>query len=157
MDGVSAAASIWALLEATGTFLKLLNAIRNARREITELGKELTILYSLLCLLTSLQYHFDTTGDPSDAWNTATRTLGIENGPFAEYSSTLSQLQEKVAKYVSGSRMRRVMWPFVAGDVREMLARLERLKAAINLVVNVDQLYILHYLRYSFLTDEAKH
>jgi len=130
MDGVSAAASIWSLLEATGAFVKYLQGIKHASKQKNELEKELSLLYSLLCTLNSLKYH---STDP-ESWNSAISTLGFTHGPLAQYASTLAELRKKISSKLS------ITWPFQKDDVKEMMEKMERLKAAIGLVLNIDQL-----------------
>lgn len=130
MDVVSATASIWALVEATGKFLKYLNGVKTASKQKQELEKELSILYSFLCTSTSLKYHFS----DSETWNSAIGRLGVTYGPFAEYASTLAELHKKVASKMS------LQWSFLKDDVKEMLERMERLKGAISLVLHIGQL-----------------
>jgi hypothetical protein len=130
MDGVSAAASIWSLLEATGALVKYLQGVKHASKQKKELEKELSILYSLLCTLTSLKYHFP----DSESWNNAISALGFTHGPLAQYASALAELRKKISSKFS------VTWPFQKDDVKEMLEKMERLKVAIGLVLNIDQL-----------------
>jgi hypothetical protein len=139
MDGLSAAASIWALAEAAGALIKYFNTAKSASKDMSKIQRELSILHSLLITLINLKFEFENS-ETSKEWNSAMSTLGVEFGPFAECADTMSQLRKKIA---SRNGIRAIaLWAFIKDDVHEMLDKIERLKTAINLVLSVDQLLV---------------
>ncbi|KAF1937062.1 hypothetical protein EJ02DRAFT_357676 [Clathrospora elynae] len=137
MDGLSAAASIWSLVQATGALIKYFNAAKSAPKDMSNIQRELSILNSLLITLINLKFHFENS-ETSREWNSVIRTLGVEHGPFAECADTMAQLNEKVS---SKKGFRAIAtWAFIKDDVHEMLDKIARLKTTINLILSADQL-----------------
>lgn len=60
MDGVSAAVSIFALIEATALVSKAFRGLKGAKKEIKKLERELAVLYSLLLILKTYTTLFQT-------------------------------------------------------------------------------------------------
>ena len=134
MEAVGAAASILTIIEATAFMQKFLRGLKSARKEIKQLERELAILYALLLLLKNLRYY----GDTSKSILSAIPVLEIENGALAEYAAALAKLQEKaVAPRGPGLA---IIWFFSKEEVKDMLEKLERVKSAISVMLNVDQL-----------------
>ena len=118
MDGVSAAASVLALVETTSKLVEYLRAVKNAEREVDELKRELSVFYSLLTHISDLESRVrESTTAAQESWTNAIRTLRAENGALAEYSRTLAT------------------WRSAKKDVQELLGKMGRLKLAITLIV----------------------
>ncbi|KAH7075546.1 hypothetical protein BKA63DRAFT_300109 [Paraphoma chrysanthemicola] len=137
MDGLSAAASIWSLAQATGALVKYFSTAKSGNKDIKHLQRELATLNSLLITLINLKFHFERS-QTSQEWNGAIRVLGVDHGPFAECADTMAQLHRKIT---SRNGVRAIaMWPFIKDDAQDMLNKIERLKSVISLVLSVDQL-----------------
>jgi len=126
-----------ALLSATIGFVQHLKTFKNAQKEMAELEKELSTLCSVLYMLGNLGPSPQWASEKASAvWSNTIRSLGIENGPLAEYPSSLAKLSAKI-----GSNTR-LGASFAWVCVKEMLERIERLKSTIALHRSVSQLYV---------------
>lgn len=130
MDGVSAAASIWALVEGTGKVIKYLKSVKTARRDQQDLARELLVLYALLCRLAPLASSQEISKIAPSG------TSGIDPATFAEYSDALIRLQAKIGTHTQTARGL-IAFPFMKEEIKEMLAKIERLKTAIGLGLDI--------------------
>lgn len=139
MDGISAAASIWSLCEATSALLKYFNTTRHAPEDMRNFEKELISLQTVLISLVKLKYDLTkSTVAQVDGWTNTVRALKDNDGAFAECTMTMVQLQKKI--HSKGSKRLIAMWAFIKQDVVDMLLRIERLKATITMSIGFDQL-----------------
>jgi len=137
MDPLSVTASVIAVLQLTGVVISYLNDIKDAPKECQQCTIEACNLQSLLI---SLRYRLEQ-GQRGDPWFTTVRTLNAENGPLDQYKQALEQLQSKVDVGNSTNRIkRRLVWKFNKAEVADILARMERLKNHVNIVLNNDHL-----------------
>jgi len=97
MDGLSAAASIVAVVQLTATMLSYLKAVHDAGKECESYFQEAP---GLCGLLTTLQIHI-LEGRNAEPWFDAIRTL--EHGPLDQYKAAL----EKFAANMSPGEGRR--------------------------------------------------
>jgi hypothetical protein len=144
MDGLSAAASIIAVLQLTSTVIGYLNDVNDAPEECQQCTIEAcnieSLLKSLLCRL--VQGH---TGDP---WFTAIRALNIENGPLDQYKQALEQLRSRVENRDAVQKFkRRLLWKFKNEEITSILARMERLKSLVNIALENDHLKVRRHHR----------
>jgi hypothetical protein len=137
MDGLSAVASVIAVLQLTVAVIGYLNDVKNAPKECQQCTIEASNLRSLLI---NLRYRLEQ-GQAGDPWFVAIRALNIENGPFDQYKQALEQLlsmveiQDGVQKF-----KRRLLWKFRKEEVASILARMERLKSLVNIALEDDHL-----------------
>src|ERR1700712_2119883 len=103
MDPLSAAASIIAVLQLTGTVIGYLNDVKNAPKECQQCTIEASNLQSLLL---NLRYRMEQ-GQAGDPWFTAVRALNIENGPLDQYKQALEQLLSRVEDQDSLQKVKR--------------------------------------------------
>ena len=90
MDGLSAAASIIAMLQLTGAVIGYLNDVKNAPKECQQ------------CTI-----------ETSDPWFTAFRALNIENGPLDQFKQALEQLLSRVEIQDGVQEVKRqLLWKF---------------------------------------------
>ena len=137
MDPLSVTASVIAILQLTGAVITQLNDVKNAPKECQQCTIEACNLQSLLICL---RYRLEQ-GQKGDPWFTTVRTLNVKNGPLDQYKRALEQLQSKVDVGNSANRIkRRLVWKFSKAEVAEILARMERLKTHVNIVLNNDDL-----------------
>jgi len=107
-----------ALLSATIGFVQHLKTFKNAQKEMAELEKELSTLCSVLYMLGNLGPSPQWASEKASAvWSNTIRSLGIENGPLAEYPSSLAKLSAKIG---SNTRLgASFAWVCVNGNVGE--------------------------------------
>ncbi len=137
MDGLSAAATVLAVLTATAKFLGLLQDTKEAGKEVEELKKQMTSLYASLILLKNVE---SSLRQSPHVWDDALRSLGIENGPLAQYSQTLASLTTKIGK--KRNRIPVLSLRFKK-ELQEALARIVQLESTINMHFSVAQLHVL--------------
>ncbi|KAK3315764.1 hypothetical protein B0H66DRAFT_604082 [Apodospora peruviana] len=140
------AASVLGILSATVKFAQYLRDVKNAKKELAELEKELSVLASLLYLLGNLGRSLQsTTSVSSESWNHGIRALEADNGPMAQYALALDKLS---AKMDSSKKLGSVLvWHFVKEDIMELLDKVERLKATVSMHLNVGQLLGIEELK----------
>jgi hypothetical protein len=92
MDGLSAAASVIAVLKLTGAVVGYLNDVENAPKECRQCTIEAC---NIQTLLTNLRFRFEDR-QADRPWFTAVQALGFENGPLDQYKQALEQLLSMV-------------------------------------------------------------
>jgi hypothetical protein len=140
MDGLSAAASIIAVLQITGSVIEYLNAVKDAPKECQQCTIEASHLQSLLM---NLRYRLEQ-GQTGDPWFTAVRALSIENGPLDQYKQVLELLLSRVEIQDGVQKVKRLLlWKFKNEEVATILSRMERLKNLVNIALQMDHLSVL--------------
>ncbi|MCJ1385157.1 hypothetical protein MMC17_008278 [Xylographa soralifera] len=136
MDGLSAAVSIFAVLQLTGAVIGYLNDVKNAPKECQQCTVEISNLQSLLI---SLRYRLQQ-GQADHSWFTSVRALNIENGPLDQFKQALEQLLSRVEIQDGVQEVkRRLLWKFKKEEVQSILARMERLKSLVIFALGNDQ------------------
>jgi hypothetical protein len=137
MDGLSAAASIIAVLQLTGVVIGYLNDVKDAPKECQQCTIEVSNIQNLLI---NLRYRLEQ-GHAGDPWFTAVRALNVENGPLDQYKQALEQLQSR-AEIQDGVQKvkRRLLWKFRKEEITSILARMERLKSLVSFALENDHL-----------------
>ena len=137
MDPLSVTASIIAILQLTSKVIEYIDDVRDAPKERARLAIEASNLYSLLIIL---RYRIED-GRSNEAWYTAIRLLGVQNGPLDQYKDALEQLQRKI---VSGSGIKKIghalLWKFSKEEITGLLSRMESLKSLIQIALEMDHL-----------------
>lgn len=137
MDGLSVAASIIAVLQLTAAVIDYLNNVKDAPKHCVRFAIEAANLYNLLV---QLKFRLEE-GKCNEAWYTAVRALGVENGPLDQYKHALEKLRAKVT---SGSGLKKIgnalTWIFGKEEVISIISRLERLKSLIQIALEMDHL-----------------
>jgi hypothetical protein len=137
MDGLSAAASIIAVLQLTGAVIGYLNDVKDAPKECQQCTIEASNIQNLLI---NLRYRLEQ-GQAGDPWFTAVRALNIENGPLDQYKQALEQLRSRVETQDGVQKVkRRLLWKFSKEEVASILARMERLNSLVNIALEMDHL-----------------
>jgi ankyrin repeat domain-containing protein 50 len=141
MDGLSAAASIIAVLQISGQVFNLCRAyysgVKDARQDITRLRYELIALDDVLTSVADLASFEDSTK------LTTFRLLDQPEGPIACCHKDLRDLLLKL-KHGSGSEKMRqfglsaMKWPFSKGDVDTAVGALERHKSMFSFALTAD-------------------
>jgi hypothetical protein len=137
MDGLSAAASIIAVLQLTGSVVGYLNDVKDAPKECQQCRIEASNLENLLRSLSCRVIQ----GQDGDIWFTAIRALTIENGPLDQYKQALEQLVSNVEnKDRIQEFSNRLWWKFRKEKVTNILTRMERLKSLVSIALENDHL-----------------
>jgi hypothetical protein len=142
MDGISAAASIIAVIQISGQVIDLCRTyyseVRDAKTDIQRLREEITSLQTVLTKVADLA------NAPSAA---ELSTLGLLNQPDGPVQQCLAELIKLAAKLnpVQGKDtmkqfgLRALKWPFSSKDVDKAITTIERHKATFNLALAADQ------------------
>lgn len=137
MDPISVTASIIAIIQLTSKVIEILDVVRNAPNDRARLAIEVSNIYNLLIIL---RYRLEE-GRSNEAWYTAIRSLGVQNGPLDQYKDALEQLQRKV---VSGSGTKKIghtlLWMFSKEEIKSLLSKMESLKSLIHIALEMDHL-----------------
>ena len=141
MDGVSAAASIAALIQISGSVFdlcrKYYSEVKDARKEIQRLRDEVTSLQDVLFSVADL----------AEAANPTKMSildrLNQADGPVKQCQAQLAGLVAKLEPGEAQSRMRQfgsraLKWPFSKKEVENVMAAIERYKTSFNLAVTAD-------------------
>ncbi|MCJ1392629.1 hypothetical protein MMC18_005499 [Xylographa bjoerkii] len=134
MDPLSLTASITAVLQLTSTVVSYLNDVKQASKERAQVAVEASMVYSLL---TSLIYRIED-ANAGDAWYTAIRALGEENGALDQYQAALKLLASKLDTRNGTKLGRALMWKFDKVEIIGILSKIERLKTLINVALTND-------------------
>ncbi|KAL4860467.1 hypothetical protein BDV12DRAFT_205020 [Aspergillus spectabilis] len=142
MDGLSSAASVIAVIQLTGSLVKLcggyIREVKDAREEILTLQRAITGLEGIL---QALQKFLQGTGN---ALPTSSRLV-------SDIADCLSDLQALEARLDpgKGTRLMRKMglralkWPLKRTDMEGVMKNLERYKSSFLLSLQVDQTYLM--------------
>ena len=137
-DPLSVTASIVALLELSAKVIVYLSDVKNGSEDR---GKVLSEIASVNCILYSLQEkaHED---KQNDAWSSTFQSLDVAKGPLDQIRTALESLSKKLAPpSTSLKRVHKAMtWPFQKGEIKEILERIERAKALLNLARQNDHM-----------------
>ncbi|MCJ1378973.1 hypothetical protein MMC17_002072 [Xylographa soralifera] len=136
MDPLSLTASIIAVLQLTGTVVSYLNDVKEASKERAQVAVEASMVYSLL---TSLKYRVED-ANPNEAWYTAVRMLGEENGALDQYQTALKLLASKLDTRNGTKIGRALMWKFDKVEIVGILSKIERVKSLISVALTSDLL-----------------
>ncbi|KAL3494398.1 WD40 repeat-like protein [Aspergillus germanicus] len=139
MDGLSSAASVIAVIQLTGSLVKLcggyIQEVRNAPEEILTLQREITGLQNILQDL-----HNNLQVNNANALPTSSRLP-------SDINACLSDLQALEAKLDAGQGktlmrkmgLRALKWPLKRTEVEGLMQKLERYKSSFLLSLQVDQ------------------
>ncbi|KAJ7112303.1 hypothetical protein C8R44DRAFT_677276, partial [Mycena epipterygia] len=136
MDAVGFVTSVVALVQGAGALLEYIQDVKDGPNERAELLRGVAALPGLL---TSLKDQFDNT-PPTTAWATATRSLAITDGPFAQLGDLLQRVESKLKTPPTriGQLKQILKWTLDKGDVAEVLIKVERVKSLIMLALQND-------------------
>ncbi|KAL5113799.1 hypothetical protein ACEQ8H_008335 [Pleosporales sp. CAS-2024a] len=129
MDPLSLTASVIAVLQLSAKVLLYLNDVKDASNGRIQCAIEASNLHNLL---TNLRFRLEE-GQDHQPWFTAVRELGTENGPLDQYKQALETLQARVKKI-----RKFLAWPFEKKEIDTILARMERLKALVQIALEND-------------------
>jgi hypothetical protein len=143
MDGLSAAASVVAIVQAAWevydkcqTYYKL---VKGARKDIQRLCEEVTLLGDVLTNLSDLA------GDTASANLSSVGLLFQKDGPLQQCREILEELNAKLKPGEGENKMRQfgakaLKWPFSSKDVEGLLKVIGRHKDTFNLALTGDNM-----------------
>ena len=135
MDPLSLSASIVAVLQITGKLLSYLNDVRNTTKDQAQLAVEASNVYGLLA---SLRFRVEQS-NAHDPWFSAVHNLGTENGPLDQAKEALERLVSKAEPCQGIQRLgKQLMWKFEKSEMRDILNKIERIKALVNIALTDD-------------------
>lgn len=141
MDGVSAAASVFALIEISLKVVSLCaeyySNVQNAKNDIDRVRLEIEAFLDVLRSLHKLAEN------PRTAAILASPSLSAS---IKQCRSDLEKLQSKLdpgrrRKAMSSLGVRALKWPFENKDVQQLMGTLERYKSTFTLKLNLNQTY----------------
>lgn len=140
MDAVGFAASIVSLIQGASALLEYIKDVKDGASERAELRLGVSALPGLL---TSLNAQFDNT-PPNTAWATATSSLAVADGPFAQLSTLVQKVESKlkIPPTRIGQLQQKLKWTLDKTDVAELLTKVERVKSLIMLALQNDHVYV---------------
>jgi hypothetical protein len=145
MDGLSAAASVIAVLQVTSAVITVCYAYRQGQkhftREVIQLSDELNSLKDVLDALLRLVEKSESSSDSDESARLATfELLAKPDGPLLTCQSELERLKAKLEPETGWRAVKRsLVWPLKEGEMRKALGALERLKGTIQLALSADQ------------------
>jgi hypothetical protein len=139
MDPLSVTASIIAVLQLSTKVLAYLHDVKTASKDRAQCAIEVSNLSSLL---TRLRFLLED-ADASQPWCSGIRDLTVKNGPLDQFKDGLTMLHTRMS---DGGRLKKasenIMWKIKKEETASILAQMERLKEHVELVINMDHLYV---------------
>ncbi len=137
MDPLSISASIITILQLTGKVVQYLNNVKGGDDDRKRILDELTYTHVLLFQLKDL-------ADREHGRDTVLVTmesLALPKGPLEQVKMALEALASKLAP-VQGLRKlgKALLWPFEKGEIKEILATIERQKTHFSLALQKDHM-----------------
>jgi chromosome segregation ATPase len=148
MDGISAAASVIAVIQLTGSIMKIredyIKEVKDARKDIVSLQKEVAALREVLERLSDLSRGLQSTM-LSTSQALADGTTGC--------LSVLQELEEKIypgrgKKAMSKVGLRALKWPLRRTEVERVMKDLERYKTTFTLSLQAENTYVPELFNY---------
>lgn len=147
MDGLSAAASVIAVIQIAGTVSSLcssyLTAVRNAKHDIESLQEELT---RLKAVLEGAQTLLD--GPNASMLETSQRFRSTLDDCSTQLRLLETKLKENLqirnkAKIRDRLALRRLKWPFESKDINNVIKVLHQIRELLSTGLNIDQTFVV--------------
>jgi hypothetical protein len=139
MDGISAAASIIAVIQLTASVAETLKdyyeAVRDARRDIQRLYHSINSLEVVLRAIQALDIRYED----------FSKVLKDVNGPLQSTLYEMKSIQKKlgpstVFNTTASKFFKSLTWPFQKGDVEKILVVIERNKSTLALAFSIQNM-----------------
>ncbi|MCJ1387629.1 hypothetical protein MMC18_000472 [Xylographa bjoerkii] len=143
MDGLSAAASVIAVIQISGQVSSLCRAyyleVKDARNEIQRLREEVAALEDVLTKV------MDLADDPTATEVEVLKLVNQTEGPVQQCQAFLTDLVAQLKKGQGSDTMKRfglraLKWPFSSKDVKACLETIARHKATFTLAIALDDI-----------------
>jgi hypothetical protein len=137
MDGLSAAASIIAVVQLASQVITYLNDVKDAPKECRKCMVEISNANTLLLKLDLRRSE----SNSQELWYTEVQALMVKDGPLDQYRLALQHLHAKVEPT---NKMRKLvtilLWNYIKEEVTSILAKMERLKTLVSIALEMDHL-----------------
>lgn len=148
MDGLSSAVNILSVVELAGKTLSYLAALKDSFEERHSLRIELASLRRLLETLDDFLYI-----EVDASWHDAVRQLEEEGGPLDRLQAALGRLEKKIRPGHKLSEIYQVLtWKLVREAARSVLSEVERVKALVQIALQIDHSCLVHALQFQVQT-----
>lgn len=137
MDPLSISASIFSVLQLTGTVIQYLNTVKGAPKDRQRILSELCNVNSTLYILEDQASQ----AQKGNAWSSTLLSLNKPNGPIEQFKIALERLETKLAP-VGGLRKvgKTIAWPFQKEEIEEILNVIGRQMPLFNLARQNDHM-----------------
>lgn len=133
-------ASVIAITQLSNDIVRYLQNVHDAGQDAMDYSREVP---SFAALLNSLNAHITQKGiQDGDEWFDSVRAL--QRGPMQQYQAALEAFKAKVAPR-AGFREKvaqHLRWQFIKDDVKDILAKMERLKNFVGIALQMDHLQV---------------
>ncbi|WPH02939.1 ankyrin, protein [Acrodontium crateriforme] len=142
MDGLSVAASIVAVIQATQLVIGILKGVSEGADGLNERSRLAREAINLLGYLTTLENLIAFCEADSIQYRTI-EALTIAGGPLEQYKRTCERLQHKLRPVNGSGKVVRVLtWCLDKEEFAAILGQIERLKSSVQFAINVDNIQI---------------
>lgn len=138
LEAVGAASSIAALVELTFKIIVYMKDVHDAGEDIEDYNREAP---NLVGLLTNLRARIEQRVDGNrDPWFESIHKL--QHGPMEQYRTALELFAREIAPAAGFGKqvVQRMKWPLIKDNVKDILAKTERLKGLIIIALQMDHL-----------------
>lgn len=139
MDVLSAAASVIAVIQLTGSIVEIcggyISKVKNAKEDILHLQREVGALSGVLMMLNELLK------GPDGTALTTSQSLFVH---ISKCSSSLAKLKGKIEPSVRKWGFQALKWPLQKSEFKDIINDIERYKTLFSLALQVDQTYVTY-------------
>jgi hypothetical protein len=136
-DPVSISASVITILQLTRTVVRYLSDVKGALEDRQRILAEVSNVSGILYHLESLSEH----PQWGDAWSGTIKSLSVPKGPLEQFRMALEHLASRLSPADGLRKLGKALsWPFQKGEIKEILATIERQKALFSLALQKDHM-----------------
>lgn len=130
-------AFITQVIGVTTKTIQYLSDVKDAPKERAKLAREAS---SLVALLTDLRYKAEDVKS-IDPWFASVRSLGADMGPLQQFRDAMEELGRKLKPQTGVAKFgKALLWTIDKNDIKDILAKIERLKTTVGLALQIDHL-----------------
>ncbi|KAF1844490.1 uncharacterized protein K460DRAFT_404787 [Cucurbitaria berberidis CBS 394.84] len=141
MDGLSGAASIFAILQLSDKVVKYINSAAGATRDRTQLRDRVRACSYILLQLSDKADD----SEEAEAWSATIEALARPGAPLHRLYGALSLVAVKLQ--TKDNITRALKWPFQEKDVRKLIELIEQEKSLLNLALGNSAGRLLHEMK----------
>jgi hypothetical protein len=129
--------SIIGILQLTGTVVNYLSDVQDASKDCSKILIEISSVNGFLFSLKDLVVR----AELGETWLDTARSLGVPNGPLAQFKLALERLATHLKPVVGLKKAgKALVWPFKKGEVMDILSTIERQKTLFILALQNDHM-----------------
>ena len=137
-DPVSATASIITVIQVAGSLIAFVKDLKDTTAELSAVLAELNNLHNVLNHVLECHRAASREGQVADIFS-------CSKVPLRECEALLKRLRKKLESTSNFGRTRKVMtWRLQQTEIKNILGRIERQKALLNMSLHIETRYILH-------------